>query len=187
MGTLATFFRRNDFFPVVEPSAVRDSSRQAAAEAGRSKAVRTAVKSKDALAQYKLRGLPNDDVYFFCKRIDNSRLVRQTDPGTKGQCWSAIGAACVFAVLAGSLMAPKVASVIAGYKVQELKHEQAELMEQRRNLDVEEATLLSPGRLDVLAQKEKLDRPAAGQVVHLQPRGEGAYASVMVPTGLKTR
>jgi hypothetical protein len=134
-----------------------------------------------------LRALPNDDVYFYCKRIDNSRLVRQADPQTKGQCWSAIGAACVLAVLSGSVMAPKVASVIAGYKVQELRQEKSELLEQRRNLDVEEATLLSPGRLDLLAQKQKLDRPTAGQLVHLQPRGEGAFASVMVPASLKAR
>jgi hypothetical protein len=179
MGTLATFFRKTDFIPAVEPSTRRENNRHKAAHA--------AATTKDTLAQYKLRALPNDDVYFFCKRIDNSRLVRQADPQTKGQCWSAIGAACVLAVLSGSVMAPKVASVLAGYKVQELRHEQSDLREQRRNLDVEEATLLSPGRLDTLAQKQKLDRPAAGQVVHLQPRGDGAFASVMVPTSLKTR
>jgi hypothetical protein len=184
MGTLATFFRKTDFIPDVEPSTSRENRRRAVAQhADRSKDVKT----KDALAQYKLRALPNDDVYFFCKRVDNSRLVRQADPQTKGQCWSAIGAACVLAILSGSVMAPKVASVIAGYKVQELRHEKSELLEQRRNLDVEEATLLSPGRLDELAQKQKLDRPAAGQVVHLQPRGDGAFASVIVPANLKAR
>ena len=178
MGTLATFFRKTDFLPLAEPSAERETIRPVK---------KSKAKTKEALAQYKLRALPNDDVYFFCKRIDNSRLVRQADPRTKGQCWSAIGAACVLAVLSGSVMAPKVASVLAGYKVQELKHEQSELREQTRNLDVEEAELLSPGRLDILAQKQKLDRPAGGQVVHLQPHGDGAFASVLAPASLKSR
>ncbi|MCU1262720.1 MAG: hypothetical protein JWO80_5605 [Bryobacterales bacterium] len=179
MGTLATFFRKTDLIPVAEPSAVRENGRPAAAK--------TTAVFQDGLAQYKLRALPNDDVYFFCKRIDNSRLVRQADPRTKGQCLSAIGAACVLAVLTCSVMAPKVASILTGYKVQELRHERSELMELRRSLDVEEATLLSPRRLDELAQKQKLDRPSAGQVVHLQPRGDTAFASVVVPAGLKNR
>lgn len=178
MGTLATFFRRTDFLPLAEPSVERETIRPVK---------KARAKTKDALAQYKVRPLPNDDVYFFCKRIDNSRLVRQADPQTKGQCWSAIGAACVLAALSGSVMAPKVASVLTGYKVQELKREASDLREQSRNLDVEEAELLSPGRLDLLAQKQKLDRPTAGQVVHLQPHGDGAFASVMVPASLKAR
>lgn len=152
-----------------------------------SKAETTDTRSKfearaiEAVDPYKLRALPNDDVYFFVKRIDNSRVVRQADPLAKGQCMSAIGATCVLAVLAGSVMAPKLGSVLAGYKIQQLKQEQATLHEERRGLEVEEATLMSPSRLDELAQQQKLSRPVAGQVVHLQPSGDGAFAS------LKTR
>ena len=29
---------------------------------------------------FKLRALPNEDVYFFVKRIDNSRLTRSLEP-----------------------------------------------------------------------------------------------------------
>ncbi len=77
-------------------------------------------------------------------------------------------------------MAPKVASVLAGYKVQELKHEQSELREQRRNLDVEEAELLSPARLDVLAQKQKLDRPRLRARWSIcSPAAMAAFASVI--------
>ncbi len=65
MGTLAAFFNRsNDFIPTAAEATVQGNQRQA-----------TAV--RDA---YQLRALPNDDVYFYCKRIDNSRLVRQADP-----------------------------------------------------------------------------------------------------------
>ena len=36
---------------------------------------------------------PNDDIYFYSKKIDNSRVVRQADPAARGECWSAVGAA----------------------------------------------------------------------------------------------
>ena len=35
----------------------------------------------------KLRALPNEDVYLFTKRIDNSRVVRQADPRARARDW----------------------------------------------------------------------------------------------------
>jgi hypothetical protein len=128
-----------------------------------------------------LRALPNDDVYFYCKRIDNSRLVRQADPGAKGQCWSAIGAASVAAVILGGMMVPKAATVLAGYKVQQLKQERAGLIEERKALEVEEAKILSPANMGALATRQKLASPAANQIVHLQPHGDTAVAAVITP------
>ncbi len=167
MGTLATFFRKPEFFPVADAFSM---DRKAEVKA----------RASAAADQYKLRALPNDDVYFYVKRIDNSRVVRQADPRAKGQCVSAIAATCVLALLAGSVMAPKLGSVLAGYKIQQLRQERATLHEEKRALEVEEAVLISPSRLDELAQKQKLNRPGYGQVVHLQPSGEGAYASLKV-------
>ena len=48
---------------------------------------------------FQLRTLPQEDVFFYCKKIDNSRLVREADPRARGACWSAIGAAGVVLVL----------------------------------------------------------------------------------------
>ena len=178
MGTLATFFRKPEFFPSADIFSATGATE-----------VRQQSKAKAVAAadQYKLRALPNDDVYFYVKRIDNSRVVRQADPQAKGQCLSAIGATCVLAVLAGSVMAPKLGAVLAGYKIQQLRQEQATLHEEKRALEVDEAVLMSPARLDELAQKQKLNRPGFGQVVHLQPSGEGAFASAVVPTDIKSR
>ena len=39
-----------------------------------------------------LRGLPGDGVFFYSKKIDNSRLIRQADPNASEECWSAVGA-----------------------------------------------------------------------------------------------
>jgi hypothetical protein len=178
MGTLATFFKRTEFIPVAEEPAAQGRAQ------GRRFHRLAAAPRRDA---FELRALPNDDVYFYCKRIDNSRLVRQADPAAKGQCWSAIGAACAVAVLFGGAMAPKAATVLAGYKLQQLKQERAGLIEEGKALDVEEARILSPANMGVLAARQKLSSPTAGQIVHLQPKGEGAVASMNLHRGMTAR
>ena len=177
MGTLATFFTKSNFFPAVDVFAPRatEAKQQERAQA------------RAAADRFQLRALPNDDVYFFVKKIDNSRVVRQADPQVKGQCWSTIGALSVLAVMATGVMIPKLGSVLAGYKLQQLRQEQGTLQEEMRFLEVDEAMLISPARLDELAGKQKLNRPAAGQVFHLQPKDDTAFASVAVPASLKSR
>jgi len=163
MATLATFFRRSD---------------AVAAGAERSAAIRA---ESDP---FRLRALPNDDIYFFSKRIDNSRVVRQQDPSAGGECWSAVGAAAVVLVLGASVIAPHVGSVLAGYKLEALKQERQTLLDQRRDLEVREASLLSPYRLHELAAARNLTSPAADQIIHLENQArEGNYARVQTPAG----
>jgi len=125
---------------------------------------------------YRLRSLPNEDVFFFCKRIDNSRLVREADPRSRSQCWSTIGAATAVVALLASVMMPSAASTMAGYRIQELKQEEQRLLDERRVLELEEARLLSPSRLEELARNRELAAPAPDQVVHLDPKADGALA-----------
>jgi hypothetical protein len=146
MATLATFFRRND---AIALSAQRREPVRAQSD------------------PFRLRALPNDDIYFYSKKIDNSRVIRQADPGARGECWSAVGAAGVLLVLGGSIIAPHVGSVLAGYKLEALKQERQTLIDQKRDLEVKEAGLLSPDRLNALAQARKLTSPASDQVIHL--------------------
>ncbi len=115
----------------------------------------------------RLRAMPNEDLYLYKKRIDNSRVVRQADPEARGRCWSAIGAACVLTVALVSMLAPSVATILAGYQVQSLKGEQQRLLDERRRLEVEEATLVSPARLEQLARQRSMQQPSAGQIVHM--------------------
>ena len=127
---------------------------------------------------YQLRALPNEDVFFYCKRIDNSRLVRQPDPRATGANWTVIGAACAIVALLSAALAPGVANTFAGYRVQELQKEQARLMEERRTLQLEEARLRSLTRLDELARQQKLVTPTADQIVHLEARPDSSFASL---------
>ena len=160
MATMATYFRKDE----------------------------AVIYSEDALAvpvrgpvarpadPYRLRALPNEDVYFFCKRIDNSRILKQKDPRAARECWSAIGAFAVLAVLLAGSLAPTVWGTFAGYQVQALKQERQRLIDERSTLEVREAELLSPSRLEKLARAQKLLEPAPGQVVHLDPHADGSLA-----------
>lgn len=50
---------------------------------------------RDRTEAYKFRLLPNEDVYFYSKRINNSRLVKPVDPVSRrkaGVSWPAASA-----------------------------------------------------------------------------------------------
>lgn len=146
MATQPGFFRRSETLPVAAdtPSTVR--------------------------AQYdpnRLRALPNDDLYLYQKSVDNSRLIRQADPASGGACWSAISAAALVLVVVGSVAAPTVYTRLSGYEIESLKLKNHALLEQKRSLEVTEAALLSPERLNELARSRSLTQPGSEQVIHL--------------------
>jgi hypothetical protein len=118
---------------------------------------------------YSLRALPNEDIFFHTKRVDNSRLVREADPRSRAECWSTIGAVSALAVLFIGTLAPSVAGITAGYQVQALQQEHQRLLDERRTLDVEQAMLLGPDRLERLAKDQKMVSPAPDQIVELVP------------------
>jgi len=131
---------------------------------------------------FRLRELPHDGIYFYSKRIDNSRLQRQADPAAAGQCWSAVSAAAVLLMIGASIISPNVASILAGYKLEALKQERQSLIDRKRELDVREASLLSPERLNSLAKDRQLASPASSQIYHLDnPSADGHFAKADAP------
>lgn len=160
MATLATMWKRSNAMAAVRSdSGIRESD------------------------PYALRGLPNDGVFFYSKKIDNSRLVRQADPGASDECWSAVGAGALLLMLGVSIVAPHVALVRAGYQLEAAKAERQVLLDQRRELQVREAGLLSPGRLNEIAKEHNLTSPMSSQVVHLDGQNpQGNLASNQTPT-----
>ena len=159
MATLPAFFKKND-----SPA---EAPRGAEARTNRIRPVRD---------PFQLRALPHEHLFLYHKRIDNTRLVREQDPKSRGACWSAIGAASVLAVLLTSAFAPAVATTISGYKLEALRIEERRLLEEHRGLDVQEAELLSPARLDRLARENNLVTPSPDQVVRLEGKPQGAVA-----------
>jgi cell division protein FtsL len=116
---------------------------------------------------FELRAFPQEDLLFYRKKIDNSRLVREADPRARHACWSAIGAACVVLALLAAVLAPSVASTLAGYKLEALRAEERRLLDECRTLELQEAELLSPNRLAELAKRQNLVVPSSNQVVRL--------------------
>lgn len=174
MATLAT---------TIQDTSARRNAR--AMRSGRGDARASASGFETARAQADpmlLRALPNDGIYFYSKKIDNSRVVRQADPEARGECWSAVGAAGVLLMLGVSIIAPHVGSVLAGYKLEALKQERQSLVNQKRDLEVKEAGLLSPERLNGLARLRSLGSPASDQVIHLDtPVADGISARNHAP------
>src|ERR1017187_3949073 len=127
---------------------------------------------------FQLRPLPLDDVFFYSKQIDNGRLVREQDPRSGGRCWSAIGGACLALALLTGVLAPKAAYTLAGYRLEVLRTEASNLADERRALELQQAELLSPERLEKLAQRQNLVTPSSSQVVHLDNQSDSAVAMV---------
>jgi len=159
MATLPAFLRRMDV-----PVRTETVPRRAALRAERD--------------PFLLRALPHEDLFFYSKRIDNSRLVREADPQARGACWSAIGAASVALVLLTSLLAPSVAGTLAGYKLESLRAQEQKLLTERRVLELQEAALLRLDRLEKLARAQNLVAPRSEQIVHLEPTGDAAVAMI---------
>lgn len=159
MATLAAIWKRSNAMAAVGDSAIRESD------------------------PYAMRGLPNDNVFFYSKKIDNSRLIRQADPRASDECWSAVGAGALLLMLGVSIVAPHVALVRAGYRLEAAKVERQTLLDQRRELEVREAGLLSPSHLNEIAKERNLTSPMSGQVVHLDGQNpQGNLASNQTPT-----
>ena len=154
------------------------SHRTAPGQAPASYQTQGPAQAKAARDVFQLREMPHEDVFFYSKRIDNSRLVRESDPKAGKRCWSAVGVAALMLAFMTGVLAPSLANTIAGYKLEGLRAEERQLTEERRVLEVREAELVSPVQLDRLARERNLTVPLPNQIVHLNPKGESAMAMV---------
>lgn len=130
---------------------------------------------------YRQRLIPYEDVYFFRKKVDNSRLVRQPDPQARKKCWKTIGVSSLGALVLMGLLLPSMLGMVAGYQVHALQQKRAELLNQRVALELDEARLLSPDRLAEAAIRMQFVDPAPGQVQFVNPKPDGSLALNVQP------
>ena len=123
-----------------------------------------------------LRAFPNEDIYFFAKRIDNSRVVRQADPKAGRVCWKMIGSVGVAALLLIGVLLPSAYALLAGYQIQSLKEEARRLESQQASLELAEAELLSPARMEELARRQQFIDPEPQKVVYLDSKDGSSLA-----------
>jgi cell division protein FtsL len=132
------------------------------------------VAAQTAEDPFALRAIANEDIFFFVKDIDNSRVVRESDPQARTACWKLILSAGAAAVLLIGVLLPSAYGLLAGYQIQSLRAEQQRLTTERSALELEEAKLLSPARLEELARIQSFVDPGPQKVVYLDGKGSVA-------------
>jgi hypothetical protein len=127
----------------------------------------------------RIRAFANEDVFFFTKRIDNSQIVRQQDPAAGRVCWGMIGASMAGAVAIVAVMLPALYGSFAGYELEKLRQERADLNHERVLLELQEARFLNPRHLQELADKQSFVDPDPRKIVYLDGKADGVEAKRM--------
>jgi len=110
---------------------------------------------------------PYPEIYFL-KRIDNSRLQREVDHEKRRECFGllALGTLAFFFIMLFAWQ--HFECVRYGYLIQQMKHQQAEKVEQNHSLKVQFASLSDPQRIDTLARSELgLAPPKPSQIIQI--------------------
>jgi len=123
-----------------------------------------------------VRPFANEDIFFHIKRIDNSRVVRAADPQARQDCWKMIGSVVMAAVLLIAVLLPGAYSLLAGFQIQSLRQEAHKLVNEQASLELKEAELLSPARMEELARDQQFVDPPPQKVVYLDGQGDAQVA-----------
>jgi cell division protein FtsL len=121
---------------------------------------------------------PTPEIYF-TKPIDNSRLVKVSDPVRRREMASFVAALAVLFVVLMSFCWQHYSAIEYGYRNEALRAQRDQLRQSRAQLQLEEASLRELGRIDVLAQQMGLQAPQPGQVVSLSVPESGDTAPIL--------
>jgi cell division protein FtsL len=117
------------------------------------------------------RYMPGAPEIYFHKAIDNSRLVRATDPVRKREMRLFTATVVVCFLMALVYLGQHCSSIEYGYKIEDLRAKRDQLADVNRTLKLEEATLKEPARIDALARGMGMSLPSVGQVQRMQETG----------------
>src|SRR6185312_15423305 len=142
---------------------------------------RAATAPRQGQASAAVRPFANEDIFFHVKRIDNSRVVRAADPQARQDCWKMIGSVVAAAVLLIAVLLPGAYSLLAGYQIQTLRQEAHKLANEQASLELKDAELLSPARMEELARDQQFVDPPPQKVVYLDGQGDAQVAQNAEP------
>jgi hypothetical protein len=123
-----------------------------------------------------MRGTP--EVYF-AKTIDNSRLIKVSDPQRAREMKQFAVACAVLFVFAMIYAWQHFSAIEYGYRIEAQKAQLESLGEVNRQLRLEQAALRDPERIDLLARHMGMTAPEIGQVVRLEPQPADTPAPIM--------
>ena len=115
--------------------------------------------------------------YYTVKRIDNSRLVRSTEPARLREFWRRLAAG---AGMAGCLLFyawQHFECIQLRYQLEQLESRHTQAAELNQQLHLEVATLRSPARVDGIARQQLgLTVPVPGQVAPAEEASDAVLA-----------
>lgn len=117
------------------------------------------------------RYMPGAPEIYFHKAIDNSRLVRATDPKRKREMNVFAMAVMVCCLVALVYVVQHCNSLQYGYKIEAARKDLDDMQNTNRSLKLEVATLKDPERINALAQQMGMALPAVGQVQRMEDMG----------------
>jgi cell division protein FtsL len=136
-----------------------------------------AERNRELYEQQRARRRGPTPEMFFSKHIDNSRIVKADDPERRREMRSFTIAMTMFFLLTMVYVWQHFSAIEIGYRVEAQKTQVEHLREVNRRLQLSEAQLSDPGRIDHIAKQLGLDAPQPGQVV--RPDGMGGTGSVL--------
>jgi cell division protein FtsL len=136
-----------------------------------------AERNRELFEQQRARRRGPTPEMFFAKHIDNSRIVKADDPERRKEMRSFTIAMTMFFLLTMVYVWQHFSAIEVGYRVEAQKTQVEQLQEQNRQLELTEAQLSDPGRIDKIAKQLGLEAPQPGQVV--RPDGMGSTTAVM--------
>ena len=140
-------------------------------ESGRGWGARIAARNAELMAQQALRRRRvRTPEFCFAMNIDNSRLVKASDPVRVREMRVFSAAVTVLFSLIMIYGLQHFYAIESSYRVESEKQTLDQLREQNRQLHLSEAELTQPGRIDQMARQLGLDEPQPGQVVYPSAR-----------------
>ena len=155
--------------------------RQPASAARRAQSV--AEKNRELLEQQRAYRRGPTPEMFFAKYIDNTRLKKEDDPARQREMRRFTVVMGLFFMLTMVYVWQHFSAIEVGYNVEAQKHQVQLLREQNHQLQLSEAELSDPGRIDALARQLGMAQPMPGQVVREDARQDGSVlAQAHVPS-----
>jgi len=127
---------------------------------------------RDSTDKYRPRPVPNEDVYFYAKLVDNTRLVRPVNQVARKQEMRVVVVAFAMLLLMIGLALPHLMNVMAGAQIQKLRATQSELIAANEEIELRESEAMNPERIKALAHARNMVEPAPRQIIQLDPQPE---------------
>lgn len=124
---------------------------------------------RESTEAYKLRSIPNEDVYFYSKRINNGRLAKPADPVSRRKAAGMMAGAAGFVVITILLGMPRLANLMTGMQIHALEEERRALVAAHDAIELEESRLMDPKRMNEIARQHNLVEPGPQQLIYLNP------------------